>query len=89
MDWDKVLSMPLKMFWSFQKQIDRLKADDDLKLFQCLNLSQSQDANGVKAYVSSLKERVGNPAHAEAAFDEDKYLRMAAQFGQKVDKEDG
>jgi len=81
--------MPVKMFWSFQKQIDRLKADDELRLFQSLSMSNSQDADGVRAYISSLKERIGNPAHAEAIFDEEKFQQLAAQFGQEVDKEDG
>jgi len=81
--------MPVKMFWSFQKQIDRLKADDELRLFQSLSMSNSQDADGARAYISSLKERIGNPAHAEAIFDEEKFKQLAAQFGQEVDKEDG
>ena len=82
------MAMPLRMFWSFQRQIDRLRAEDELQLFQASSVANVQgEAAGkiIAKYVARLQERIGTPAYSEAVFDEAKFQEFAARFGQKVE----
>lgn len=54
---DAVLDLPLKMFWFMTNQIDRLRAEEDMRQIQLLGASQDSDA--FKMALDSLKSEMG------------------------------
>ncbi|MCP1540057.1 hypothetical protein [Methylorubrum extorquens] len=49
--------MPLKTFWLFSKNIDRLQAELDLRLLQVMSAASSGEAYG--ALIERLQRQVG------------------------------
>lgn len=46
MDYWKVLGLPIRTFWLFSKNVDRLSAERDLRLMQVMASAQSAEAYG-------------------------------------------
>lgn len=59
MSFDDVLRMPIRTFWSYAKNITRLKAEEDLRAMDVIFSGQS--AEFAKQHRSDLIEAVGRP----------------------------
>lgn len=57
MDFDSLLQTPLRRFWFLNNQIDRLRAEKELRYLQLLASAQSGDA--FKATYDHLTNQVG------------------------------
>lgn len=52
-----ILTLPLRRFWFLANQVDRIRAEEDLRLLQVL--ASSQSAEGYEKAVDSLREQMG------------------------------
>jgi hypothetical protein len=77
----QVLKMPLKTFWSANKQIDRLQAEQDQRTLQLLLAAQSGD--GAKDTFEALRAEVDTPMLVIKGFDEARFLEMQQKFNKQ------
>lgn len=82
MDYPAVLKLPLKTFWSLNKQVNRLRAEADQRLLRLFASAQSPEA--YKETQQSLSNEVESPTVVQKGFDEDQFLRLQSKFGGKV-----
>ena len=64
----ELLGVPLTMFWMLSRNIDRLKAEDDLRVFQVSRLSQA-GAEDATAFMEGLQYRIGRPVVTDKVYD--------------------
>lgn len=79
MDYRKVLELPLRTFWMLNRQVDRLRAEEDQRLLRLQNASQ--DANTAKQLTESLAAEIGMPVVIEKKFDADAFESLRDKFG--------
>lgn len=79
--WD-VLKLPLRTFWSLNRQIDRLRAEDDQRSLRIANASQSAEA--AKELAEMLRLELDAPVVIEKKFDAAKFDELAARFRGEV-----
>lgn len=58
MDYRTILALPVRTFWLYSKNIDRISAERDLRLMQVMAGAQSAEAYG-KTY-DRLQEQMGS-----------------------------
>lgn len=78
MGYFEVLKLPVKTFWALNKQVGRLRAEEDQR--DLGNLSASQSAEGYKARMEALQREIGAPTVVEKSFDEAAFLRLQAKM---------
>jgi hypothetical protein len=62
MDWSSVLSMPLRLFWNLNKQVSRLRAEEQLSQIEMFLIANDKsDLKMVERLQMALKERMGEP----------------------------
>ncbi len=49
------LKLPLSVFWELSRNVDRIKAENDLRFIQAIGISISGESNGIE----SLKKQLG------------------------------
>ena len=64
-DPQRLLAMPVRLFWSMAKHVERLKAADELALFDLISLAQCGEAKDRAAFRESLRLRIGTVARRE------------------------
>lgn len=74
MTYGEVLKLPLRTFWSFNRQVDRLRAEEDQRSLRVA--SSAQSAEGAKALTEQLKEELASPVVIERSFDEEGWQRL-------------
>ena len=82
-DLNKVLQLPIKRFWLLHQNVDRIQAEQDLRLVKVFAYAQSED--GFKALVEDLQKQMGKvveidearSAMESASFDEEGLLSIA------------
>lgn len=62
------MKMPVRRFWLMNRNINRIQAENDVRMVTVMNAAQSQE--GAKEYRESLIEEMGDVARAEAVRDE-------------------
>lgn len=60
MSYREVMEMPLRAFWSFQGQVNRLRAEEDLRAIQVTAAGQSGEV--YKEVSETLRTEHGTPA---------------------------
>ncbi len=63
--------LPLATFWMLSRNIDRLKAEDDLRGFQVSRVAQA-GAEDATAFMKGLQYRVGRPVVTDKVYDPSK-----------------
>lgn len=74
--------LPIKTFWLLHKNVDRMMAEDSLRLVSALAYSQSSD--GFDKFVNGLRKQLGTIAEfdegklaiEEAVFEADAYAEL-------------
>lgn len=74
----QVLKLPLRTFWSLNRQVDRLNAEADQRALRVANSAQSPEA--AKALTEQLRLELDSPIVMEKKFDEAKFLDLAQRF---------
>lgn len=64
----ELLGVPLTMFWMFSRNIDRLRAEEDVRNLQVARAAQA-DGEGVKAFMEGLQLRIGRPVVTDKVYD--------------------
>lgn len=73
--------MPLAMFWSANKQIDRLKAESDRRQLKLVLAGAAPE--GARDLDAALMEEMGSPSVVVRGFDEAKFLEMQKKLNSK------
>ncbi len=60
--------IPLTMFWMLSRNIDRLRAEEDIRNLQVARAAQA-DGEGVKAFMEGLQLRIGRPVVTDKVYD--------------------
>ena len=64
----ELLGVPLTMFWMLSRNIDRLRAEEDVRNLQVARAAQA-DGEGVKAVMEGLQLRIGRPVVTDKVYD--------------------
>ena len=64
----ELLGVPLTMFWMLSRNIDRLRAEEDVRNLQVARAAQA-DGEGVKAIMEGLQLRIGRPVVTDKVYD--------------------
>ena len=64
----ELLNVPLTMFWILSRNIDRLRAEEDVRNLQVARASQA-DGEAVKAFMEGLQLRIGRPVVTDKVYD--------------------
>lgn len=64
----ELLTLPLAMFWMLSRNIDRLRAEEDIRNFQVARVSQADPGSG-KAFMEGLQHRLGRPVVTNKVYD--------------------
>lgn len=64
----ELLGVPLTMFWMLSRNIDRLRAEEDIRNLQVARAAQA-DGEGVKAFMEGLQLRIGRPVVIDKVYD--------------------
>ena len=59
------------MFWMLSRNIDRLRAEEDVRNLQVARASQA-DGEAVKAFMEGLQLRIGRPVVTDKVYDPSK-----------------
>lgn len=78
MEYPAVLAMPLKAFWAFNRNVDRLRAEAEQRHLRLLCAAQSPDA--ATRLSEALITEMGKPTVVEKAFDATKFKALQEQF---------
>lgn len=80
MGYFETLALPLKTFWSLNRQVSRLRAEEDIRSMG--NTSAVNSAEGFEARMRNLQSEIGTPSLVVKRLDEDAFMRLKKQFGQ-------
>lgn len=80
MQYFDVLHLPLVTFWSFNRQIDRLRAEEEQRQLRLILAGASESPEAVKELVDTLQREIGTTVLIEKGFDEEKFAELQAQF---------
>jgi hypothetical protein len=75
-----VLRLPLKTFWSLNRQVDRLRAEGEQR--QLRVIGAAQDPKTAKQLGEALDTEIGTPVVVEKAFDSKQFEELSKRFGQ-------
>ena len=64
----ELLNVPLTMFWMLSRNIDRLRAEEDVRNLQVARASKA-DGEAVKAFMEGLQLRIGRPVVTDKVYD--------------------
>ena len=78
MSYPAVLAMPLRAFWAFNRNVDRLRAEAEQRHLRLLCASQSPEI--AKGLSETLAAELGKPTVVEKAFDANKFKALQEQF---------
>jgi hypothetical protein len=73
-DYWQVLKLPLTTFWSLNRQVNRLRAEGELRFLKVQAVAQSSE--GYTQLAQELTGELGRPAIVEKGFDEEKFLEL-------------
>lgn len=77
-DYWQVLKWPLKTFWSLQRQITALRAEEDQRALAIASCTQSGEAAG--RLQEQLKNELGEPVVKETTFDAKRFAELQQKF---------
>lgn len=78
-----VLALPLVTFWSFNRQIDRLRAEQEQRQLRLLIAGSSESPEVAKKLSDTLANEIGKPTIVEKPFDDEKFKELARKFSPK------
>jgi hypothetical protein len=78
MSYWECLKLPLKTFWSFNRQLDRLRAEEEQRLLRVMACAQSAEA--VTRMQQELRNQIGEPVEHEKVFDASRFEELKQKF---------
>ena len=65
----EALDQPIEAFWTLSAQIDRIQAEEDMRLFEASFVAQRGGEESVRAYRERLQRQVGTVQVDKPVFD--------------------
>lgn len=78
MGYFETLKLPLKVFWTLNRQVNRLRAECDQRHMRVIGGSQNEE--GAQILSEALRLEIDSPVVVTKEFDEDKFLELQRQF---------
>lgn len=78
MTYEEVRKLPLRTFWSFNRQIDRLRAERDQRQMRILAAVQGPES--AANLIESLRLELDAPVVIEKRFDAEKFRELQERF---------
>jgi Na+/phosphate symporter len=78
MGYQEVLKLPLKTFWALNRQLDRLRAEEEQRLLRVL--SSAQSAESATQLQQELRQQIGEPVEHEKVFDATRFEELKQRF---------
>lgn len=76
-----VLDLPINAFWMLDRNLSRVKAEEDQRLFRLLLTARSGDQDGIRQFAESLAHEIGNPLIEKAVMEKGAINRLKAVMG--------
>lgn len=78
-----VMELPLRTFWSLNRNVDRLRAEQDIRSLQVATAAQTVEDGGdaVKFLSEHLRMEIGSPIIIEKKFDRSKFEELKKKLG--------
>jgi len=76
-----VLGLPINTFWMLDRNISRVRAEEDQRLLRLFLTAQSGDRDGIDDYASSLNAEIGHPVIERAVMEKGAIDRLKAALG--------
>jgi len=76
-----VMDLPLRTFWSLNRNVDRLRAEEEFRHLQVAAAAASA-GDGVKTLGEALRGEIGNPTIIEKGFDSAKFAELQEKLRQ-------
>jgi hypothetical protein len=80
MDYRTVMAMPLRTFWAYNRQINRIRAERDQRTLRLLVAAQANTVDTIKQLNETLRQEVEMPIVVEKQFDAAKFDELAKKF---------
>lgn len=78
MEYPAVLAMPLRTFWAFNRNVDRLRAEADSRQLNLMCAAQNGDA--AERLSNKLSAELGSPVVTVKPFDAEKFKKLANEM---------
>lgn len=76
-----VLGLPLNAFWMLDRNISRIRAEEEQRQLRLLLTAQSGDRDGIDAFATSLSSEIGTPVVERAVMEKGAINRLKAVLG--------
>jgi hypothetical protein len=79
-----VMELPLRTFWSLNRQVDRLRAEEDVRQLQIATAAASagEGGEGVKFLGEHLQTEIGRPMVIQKGFDRARFKELQKKLRQ-------
>jgi hypothetical protein len=64
-----MMDLPLRAFWALNRQIDRLRAEEDLRKLSVGVMAQASRGEQLEPYQDTLRQQIGTVIVEKAIFD--------------------
>jgi len=81
MSHESVYALPLTTFWMLDRNISRIKAEEDQRQLRLSLVAQAGDQEAIKEYMTELSTAVGNPVIQKAAMEQGAMNRLKVLMG--------
>lgn len=81
MEYPAVRALPLRTFWSLNRQVDRLRAESEQR--QLRLLSAAENPESAKKLSDALSTQINNPVVYEKKFDGSRFEELQKRFSSK------
>lgn len=82
MGYAEVLNLPLVTFWSFNRNVDRLRAEVDQRQLRVAIAGSSESPEYAKRVSEALVREIGTTVLVEKPFDDAKFAELQAKLSQ-------
>ncbi len=76
-----VLKLPLTSFWMLDRNISRIRADEEQRHARLLLVTQSGDQETINGYFRELEAEIDKPIRQEARMEKGAIDRLKAHLG--------
>lgn len=83
MEYPAVLRLPLRTFWSLNRQVDRLRAEQEQRQLRLISAGTSEDPKSARSVAEALEGQIGKPVVYERKFDSKRFEELRKRFARK------
>lgn len=76
-----VLGLPINAFWMLDRNLSRIRADEEQRHARLLLVAQSGDQETIEGFFRDLEAEIGKPIHQQARMEKGAIDRLKAHLG--------